>query len=113
MKTRFIVDLKVFSLMLKELRALRREIRALKGGAAATTSKPGPAREVKDKIYSSDVLKMLKITPATLIQYEKRGLIKSHKEGRNKVYSHAEILAFKKLKRGKKRLGKSFTAGEQ
>lgn len=112
MKTRFIVDFKVFSLMLKELRAIRRELRMLKGGTAGSASRQAPAREVKDKIYSSDVLKMLKITPATLIQYEKRGLIRSHKEGRNKVYSNAEILAFKKLKRGKKRLGKSFTAGE-
>jgi hypothetical protein len=112
MKTRFTVDFKIFALMLKELRAIRRELRVLKGGTAAA-AKPGPVRELKDKIYSDEVMKLLRITPATLIQYEKRGLIKYHKEGRNKVYSHAEILALKKMKRGKKRLGKNFTVAAE
>lgn len=111
MRTRFTLDLKVFSLMLKELRLLRKELRNIKGAAPAA-AKPLPAREVKDKIYSTDVLKKLRITAATLIKYEKMGLIKFHKEGRSKVYSEAEILAFKKLKGGRKRLSKNFNPGE-
>ncbi|HEU4717588.1 MAG TPA: MerR family transcriptional regulator [Bacteroidia bacterium] len=106
MKTRFTLDFKIFSLILKELRAIKRELKNVKGTPAAT---PAPKREIKDKIYSQDVLKRLRISPATLIKYEKRGLIKFHKEGRSKVYSEAEILAFRKLKRGRKRLGKNFS----
>lgn len=97
--------------MLKELRGIRKEIQIL-NGKARPAAKPLPARKIEDKIYSTDVLKKLKISVATLIKYEKMGLIKFHKEGRSKVYSLAEVLAFKKLKGGRKRLGKNFSAGE-
>ncbi|HTL82830.1 MAG TPA: MerR family transcriptional regulator [Bacteroidia bacterium] len=110
MKTRFTLDLKVFHLMLKELRGVKKEIRALKAALASSAKAAQPVRQVSDKIHSYEVMKMLKITPATLIKYEKQGLIKFHKEGRNKVYSEAEIVAFKKFKRGKKRLSRKFLA---
>ena len=112
MKTRFTLDFQVLNLILKELRAIKKELRNGKPGAAS--AKPLPPREIGDKIYSQDVMKLLRISPATLIHYEKRGFLKFHKEGRNKVYSEAEVLAFKKQKRGRKRLGKNFaTPGEE
>lgn len=109
MKTRFTLDLSVFYLMLKELRLIRKELQIMNGSKKAP-AKPLPAREISDKIFSEDVLKLLRITSATLNNYEKKGFIPFHQEGRKKVYSQAEIQAFKKLKRGRKRLGKNFSA---
>lgn len=97
--------------MLKELRSIRKEIRLLNGNARPA-AKPLPVRQIEDKIYSADVLKKLKISVATLIKYEKMGLIKFHKEGRSKVYSLAEILDFKKKMGGRKRISKDFLATE-
>lgn len=83
---------------------MRKELRTLKG---EQEKKPVQSRDLNDAIYTPEVLRMLKITPTTLINYEKKGLIKYHKEGRNKVYSRGEIVDFKKLKgRGRKRLSK-------
>lgn len=107
MKNRIIIDLKVFNLILKELRGVKREIRALKTNTIAT-AKASQKRDIPDKIYSADVMRRLKITPATLIKYEKMGLLKFHKEGRNKVYAESEVMAFKKAKGRRKRLGKTF-----
>ena len=106
MKTRFTLDLKVFSLILKELRSIKREIQVVKKIQPSTPK--SQTREVKDKIYSSDVMRLLKITNATLVKYEKLGFIKFHREGVIKVYSEVEILAFRKLKGRRKRIGKGF-----
>lgn len=81
-------------------------------GSKKAPAKPLPAREISDKIFGDDVLKLLRISPATLNNYEKRGYIPFHKEGRKKVYPMTEIQAFKKLKRGKKRFGKNFSTGK-
>ncbi len=107
MKNRIVIDLKVFALILKEVRAMKRELHGLRG-ALTTAQKAQPAREVKDKIYSSDVMRMLRITSATLGKYEKLGFLKFHKEGHIKVYSEAEVVEFKKMKGKRKRIGKNF-----
>jgi len=99
MKNRIVIDLSVFTLILKELKSIRKELRSAKG---LKDKEAIEKRELSDPIYTPEVLKILKITPTTLINYEKRGLIKYHKEGRSKVYSEAEIQAFKKG-RGKRR----------
>ena len=106
MKTRFTLDFKVFSLMLKELRIIKRELRNLQHVGSSTAT--APAGDSQDKMYSRDVLKALHITTATLIKYEKMGFLKFHREGRNKVYSEAEVLAFRKLKGRRKRISKSY-----
>jgi len=109
LKKRFVIDFEVFNLMLRELRAIRKELRNLKT-VNNPAKKSEPAREIKDKIYTPDVLKKLKITAVTLGNYEKKGLISSAKEGRNKIYSEAEILAFKKFKGKGKRVSKRILA---
>ena len=109
MKTRFTLDLKVFSLILKELRAIKREIQDSKKTQSAAQKKP-VVRDLKDKVYSKDVMRLLRITNATLVKYEKLGFVKFHREGRTKVYSEAEVLAFKKMKGKRKRIGKGFGA---
>lgn len=91
---------------------IRKELQIMNGSKKAP-AKPHPARQISDKIYTDEVLKLLRITPATLNNYEKKGYFPFHKEGRKKVYSLAEIQAFKKLKRGKKRIGKNFNAGNK
>ncbi|MBI3511436.1 MAG: MerR family transcriptional regulator [Bacteroidetes bacterium] len=107
MKTRFTLDFKVFSLMLKELRGIKRELRNLKSSGGGNSGEQ-PVRNISDKIHSSEVMRRLKISPATLIKYEKLGLLKFHKEGHVKVYSESEVVAFKKMKGRRKRLGKNF-----
>jgi|GEM_PF-1640112 hypothetical protein len=112
LKKRFVIDFEVFNLMLRELRLIKKELRNLKqgGGSTASAKVPAAKREISDKVYTPDVLKKLKITAATLISYEKQGLLTYHKEGRNKVYSEAEVMAFKKLKGRGKRLKKATLA---
>ncbi|HLG02795.1 MAG TPA: hypothetical protein VI731_04315 [Bacteroidia bacterium] len=105
MKNRIVIDLKVFNLILRELRLIKKDLRS-KGDTAS--ARPAPPRDLKDKVYSNDVLRILKITPATLIKYEKMGLLRYHKEGRSKVYSENEVREFKKAKGRRKRIGKSF-----
>jgi hypothetical protein len=109
MKSRLVIDLGIFNLMLKELRSLKREIRALKGvtTSVAKATAAGPRQHLQDKIASAEAMRILKVTPATLIKYEAQGLIKFHKEGRNKIYSKGEILAFKKAKGRRKRISKN------
>jgi hypothetical protein len=109
MKSRIVIDLKVFTLMLKELRSLKREIRALKGvtTTVAKATAAGPRRDIQDKIGSSEAMRILKVTPATMIKYEKMGLLKFHKEGRNKIYSKGEIMQFRKAKGRRKRISKN------
>ncbi len=101
MKNRIIIDLSIFNSILRELKAVRRELKAIKG---EQEKKPVPARQLSDAVHTSEVLRILKITPATLNAYEKKGLLKYHKEGRNKVFSQAEVLAFKKSRGRRKRL---------
>lgn len=104
MKNRIVIDLSVFSMILKELKSIRKELRAGKG---EKEKKPVEKRNLTDAILTPDVLKILKVTPTTLINYEKKGLIKYHKEGRSKVYSEAEIQAFKKGRGKRKRITRS------
>lgn len=104
MKSRIVIDLAVFNSILRELKAIRKELRVIKG---EPERKPVAKRDLDDPIGTQEVLRVLKITPATLINYEKKGLIKFHKEGRSKVYSRAEVLAFKKSKGRRKRLSKA------
>jgi hypothetical protein len=103
MKNRIIIDLNVFNSILKELKGVRKELKAIKG---EKQSKPVPVRQLDDAINTDEVLRLLKITPATLIRYDKQGLVKFHKEGRNKIYSRGEIMEFKKMKGRRKRLPK-------
>ena len=114
MKNRIVLDFGVFNSILKELRAVRRELRGMRG---ESEKKPLPKRTLDDPIGTPEVLKMLKITPATLISYEKKGLLQYHKEGQAKIYSRAEVLAFKKSRGRRKRLTKNllrrtFTSGK-
>ena len=104
MKSRITIDLSIFNSILRELKGVRRELKALKG---EPVKKPVAPRELSDAIYTPDVLKILKVSPATLGSYEKKGLLKFHREGRNKVFSEAEVRAFKKSKGRKKRLTKT------
>lgn len=101
MKSRITIDLSVFNTILRELKGIRRELKAVKGEAI---KKPLPQRQLKDAVYTPDVLRILKVSPATLASYEKKGLIKFHKEGRSKVYSEAEIREFRKARGRSKRL---------
>ena len=75
--------------------------------AGAPDKKPVAKRDLKDAIYTPDVLRILKVSPATLNGYEKKGLIPFHKEGVQKVYSEAEVRAFKSSKGRRKRLTKN------
>ena len=104
MKSRITIDLAIFNSILKELKGVRKELRELKG---EPVKRPLAPRQLKDAIYTNDVLKILKVSPATLGSYEKKGLIKFHREGRSKVFSEAEVLAFKKSRGRKKRLTKN------
>jgi hypothetical protein len=103
MKNRIVLDFGVFNSILKELKAVRRELRSLKG---EQEKKPLPKRSLSDPIHTPDVLRMLKVSPATLISYEKKGLLKYHKEGQSKVYSKADVVGFKKNRGRRKRLTK-------
>lgn len=104
MKNRIVLDFSVFNSILRELRAVKREIRALSGAAE---KKPLPKRNLTDAIHTDDVLRILKVSPATLIGYEKKGLIKYHKEGRKKVYSEAEVREFRRRRGRRKRVTKN------
>ena len=104
MKSRIVIDLSIFNSILRELKAVRRELKSIKG---EPEKKAVPARQLNDAVHTPEVLRILKITPATLNNYEKKGLLKYHKEGRSKVFSHAEVLAFKKSRGRRKRLTKS------
>jgi hypothetical protein len=104
MKSRIVIDLGVFNAILRELKAVRRELRSLKG---EQEKKPLPKRALEDAIRTPDVLRMLRITPATLNSYEKKGLLKFHKEGQSKIYSQSEVLAFRKSKGRRKRITKN------
>jgi hypothetical protein len=103
MKNRIVIDLQVFNSILRELKGIRKELRQIKG---EPEKKALPKRTLEDAISTSEVLRMLKITPATLNQYEKKGFLKYHKEGRSKIFSQTEVLAFKKVKGRSKRLSK-------
>jgi hypothetical protein len=104
MKNRIVLDFGVFNSILRELKAVRRELRSIKG---ENEKKALPKRVLKDPINTQDVLKMLKVSPATLISYEKKGLLQYHKEGQSKVYSQAEVSEFKRTKGRRKRITKS------
>jgi hypothetical protein len=101
MKNRIVLDFGVFHSILRELKAVKKEIRAMKG---ESEKKALPKRELRDAIHTQDVLRILKISPATLNNYERKGLLKYHKDGQSKIFSHAEVLSFKKSKGRRKRL---------
>lgn len=105
MKNRIIIDLNVFNSILKELKGMRKELKAIKG---EPQKKPVAKRDLTDAIGTEEVLSLLKITTATLNNYEKKGLLKFHKEGVRKVFSRDEVVAFKKLRGRKKRLSANF-----
>jgi hypothetical protein len=104
MKNRIVLDLSIFNSILRELKAIRKELRVIKGD---TEKKPVPKRILTDGITTKEVLHLLKITPATLISYEKLGLLKYHVEGRNKIYSESEVRNFKKSRGRRKRLSRT------
>lgn len=95
------IDFSVFQSILRELKSIRRELQA---AAGKPIKKPVAKRDLRDAVFTSDVLRILKVSPATLNGYEKKGLIKFHKEGTKKVYSEAEVRAFKSSKGRRKRL---------
>ena len=105
MKNRIIIDLNVFNSILRELKGVRKELRHLKG---EPEKKIVQKRDLNDAIPTPEVLRILKITPATLNSYEKKGFLTFHKEGIRKIYSQGEVLAFKKSKGRSKRLSKKF-----
>jgi hypothetical protein len=104
MKNRIVIDFSVFHSMLRELKAMRRELKSIKG---EPESKPLPKRKLRDAVSTPEVLHILKVSPMTLMSYEKKGLIKFHKEGRSKVYSETEVRAFRKSRGRAKRLTKN------
>lgn len=66
MKTRFTIDLSVFNLILKELRAIKKELRERKG--VKTTSKPLPPRELaRQEFHRSKQPKELMLGGTTII----------------------------------------------
>ena len=104
MKSKMTIDLSICNSILRELKAIRRELKGING---EPQKKPVAKRVLKDAIHTVDVLNILKISPATLNGYGKKGLIRFHKEGIKKVYSEAEIREFRKAKGRRKRLTKN------
>jgi hypothetical protein len=104
MKNRIVLDFGVFNSILRELKAVRKELRVIKG---EPEKKPLPRRNLRDAIGTQDVLRILKVSPATLNNYERKGLLKYHKEGQSKVFSESEVRSFKKNKGRRKRLTKN------
>lgn len=104
MKSKLTIDLSIFNSILRELKSIRKELKSIKG---EPERKPVAKRKLSDPITTADVLRILKITPATLNKYEKLGFIHFHKEGRSKIYSETEVRAFRKAKGRSKRVGKN------
>jgi hypothetical protein len=104
MKNRVTIDFGIFYSILRVVKGIRKDLRTMQTGEVR---KPVPKRKLRDAIYTEDVLRILKISPATLNNYEKKGLLKFHKEERRKVYSEAEVRAFRTSKGRRKRLTKN------
>lgn len=104
MKNKIVLDFAVFNSILREMKSIRRELASMSG---TSQKKPVAKRQLKDAIYTPDALRILKVTPATLIGYEKKGLIRYHKEGQKKVYSESEVREFRRSRGRKKRITKN------
>lgn len=108
-KNRIVIDLSAINVLMAEVNNLKMELKEVKRGLGQVNiRKRRPATTVvsKGQLLSKDVMKMLRVTPATLISYEKAGLIPYIKQGRSKIYTKEDVANFRKLKGTRKRLGK-------
>ena len=55
-------------------------------------------QEREDLLTQEEASKLLSITKATLISYQKKGKVKAHHLGRRVYYKRSELLNFQKIK---------------